>query len=86
MYIVSPIYKVGFKDLNFFMPSRGIIGKILKILIFIYKIDNTIEMTKYYNYGFLSGLKTKGIQKILYVHFWQTLLLYQGLSFWQTSN
>ncbi len=46
-YIVSPIRKVGFKDLDLLIPSRGAVGKILKTMIFVDKIDNTIEMAKH---------------------------------------
>ena len=41
-YIVSPIRKTGFQDLDFLLPSWGAIGKILKTIIFMDKIDDTI--------------------------------------------
>ena len=37
-YIVSPIRKTGFKDLNFLIPSRSAVGKIPKTMIFVDKI------------------------------------------------
>lgn len=45
-YIISSIRKTRFKDLDFHIPSRGAIGKIPKTIIFIDKIDNTIQMVK----------------------------------------
>lgn len=47
MYIVSLIRKASFKNLDFFIPNRGAIGKIPKTMIFIDKIDNAIEMAKH---------------------------------------
>ena len=47
MYIVCPIRKTGFKDLDFFIPNGGIIGKILKTMIFVDKINNAIQMAKH---------------------------------------
>lgn len=46
-YIVSPIRKIRFKDLDFFIPSGDVIDEILKIIIFIDKIDNAIQIAKY---------------------------------------
>ena len=46
-YIVSLIYKTGFKDLDFLIPSGGVVGKIQKIMIFVDKIDAVIQMTKH---------------------------------------
>ena len=42
MYIVSLIHKNKFKDLDFFILSKDVIGKIPKIIIFVDKIDNAI--------------------------------------------
>ncbi len=44
--IVSPIYKTRFEDLDFLIPSEGAIGKIPKIIIFVKKIDDAIQMAK----------------------------------------
>lgn len=41
-YIVIPICKGGFNDLDFFIPDGGAIGKIPKTIIFVDKIDNAI--------------------------------------------
>lgn len=41
-YIIGSIYKTGFKDLDFFLPNKGAISKILKIMIFVDKINNAI--------------------------------------------
>ncbi len=46
-YIMSPIRKLGYEDLAFLVSSERAIGKILKIIIFIDLIDNTIKMSKY---------------------------------------
>ncbi len=46
-YIVSPIRKTGFKDLNFLIPSGGAVGEIPKIMIFVDKIDDAIQMAKH---------------------------------------
>lgn len=40
-YIVSRIYKTGFKDFDFLIPSRGAVGEIPKTMIFVDKIDDT---------------------------------------------
>lgn len=42
MYIISPIHKTEFKDLDFLIPSGDIIGKIPKTIIFMDKIDDAI--------------------------------------------
>lgn len=47
MYIVSPISKIRFQDLNFLILSRGAIGKIPKIIIFVDEINDAIQMAKY---------------------------------------
>lgn len=47
IYIGSPIYKTGFQDLDFLILSRGAIGKILKTMIFMDKIDDNIQIVKY---------------------------------------
>lgn len=44
---MNPIYKNGFKDLDFLITDGDVINKIPKIKIFIDKIDNTIYMAKY---------------------------------------
>ena len=44
---MSLICKFGFKDLNFFIPNRGTVCKVPKIMIFMDKIDNAILMAKY---------------------------------------
>ncbi len=41
-YIVSPIRKTGFKDLDFLILSGATISEILKIMIFVDKIDDAI--------------------------------------------
>ncbi len=46
-YIVSPIHRNGFKDLDFLIPSRGAVGKIPKTIIFMNKIDDAIQMIKH---------------------------------------
>lgn len=46
-YIVSPIHKSKFKDLNFFISSKDIVNKIPKIMIFVNKINNNLEIAKY---------------------------------------
>ncbi len=47
VYIMSSIYKPGYEDLAFLVPSGGAIGKILKTMIFVDLIDNAIKMAKY---------------------------------------
>lgn len=42
IYIVSPICKSGFKDLDFLILNGKAITKLLKTIIFMDKIDNTI--------------------------------------------
>lgn len=42
MYIVISIRKTEFKDLNFVISNGDAINKILKIIIFMDKIDNAI--------------------------------------------
>lgn len=46
-YIVSPIRKIGFKNLDFLISSEAAIGKIPNIMIFVNKIDIIILITKY---------------------------------------
>lgn len=46
-YIASPIHKSKFKDLNFFISSKSIVNKIPKIMIFVNKINNNLEIAKY---------------------------------------
>ena len=41
------IYKSGFKYFEFFLLSKSTIGKILKIVIFMNKINNVFKMVKY---------------------------------------
>lgn len=47
MYIVNPIHKIEFKDLDFFISNRGALGKIPKIIIFVDKINNAVQIAKY---------------------------------------
>ncbi len=47
MYIVSPIRKTGFKNLDFVIPNGSAVGKIPKIMIFVHKIDDIIQMVKH---------------------------------------
>lgn len=42
IYIVSSIFKTGFKDLDFLILSEGAIGKILKTLIFVDNKNNVV--------------------------------------------
>ena len=42
IYIVSLIRKIGFKDLDFLLPSGGTIDEIPKTMIFVDKINNVI--------------------------------------------
>lgn len=44
---MSLIYKSEYKDLIFLVPSERTISKILKIIILINLIDDTIKITKY---------------------------------------
>lgn len=46
-YIVSLIRKTRLKDLDFFIPSKDTSDKILKTMIFMEKIIDAIQMTKY---------------------------------------
>lgn len=46
-YMVALIWKVGFKDLVFVIPSTSTISDISKTMIFVDSIDETIEMVKY---------------------------------------
>lgn len=46
-YIVSPIRKPGFKDLDFLVPSGGAIGNIPKTMIFVDSIDEAEKMAKH---------------------------------------
>ncbi len=46
-YIVSLIRKTRFKDLDFFILSRGTVSEIPKTIIFVDKIDNAIQMAKH---------------------------------------
>ncbi len=46
-YIVSPIRKTGFKDLDFLIPSGDAVGKISKTIIFVDKKDDTIQIAKH---------------------------------------
>ena len=47
IYIISLIHKTGFKDLDFFLLNGSAIGKILKTMIFVDKIDNAIQIAKH---------------------------------------
>lgn len=64
-YIVSLIRKSEFKDLDFFLLCGVAIGKILMIIIFMDKINNTIQMVKYLRLNFLSVFREKNVQTIL---------------------
>ena len=46
-YIVSPIRKSEFKDLDFLVPSGGAIGNISKTMIFVDSIDEAEKMAKH---------------------------------------
>ena len=46
-YIVSPIRKTRFKNLDFFISSESAVSKILKTIVFVDKIDDAIQMAKY---------------------------------------
>lgn len=46
-YIVNLIHKIRLKDLDFFMLSGNAIGKILKTIIIVNKINNAIQMIKH---------------------------------------
>ena len=46
-YIISPICKNRFRDVNFFIPCESAIGKLSKRMIFVDKIDNVIQIAKY---------------------------------------
>lgn len=56
---MSPIYKAGFKDLDFLIPSGGAINKIPKITIFVDKIDDVIEMAKYLQSRFFKRIQNE---------------------------
>lgn len=47
IYIVNSIRKIVFKDLEFLLLSRDVIGKILKTRIFVNKIGITIQIAKH---------------------------------------
>lgn len=66
-YIISLIHKTGFKDFDFFLPSKNTIDKIPKIMIFIDKIDNTIKITKHLHSKFFERIqKKKYLNHIIY--------------------
>lgn len=44
---MSFICKSKFQDLGFIIPEKDTIDKILKTIIFVDKIDNTISIAKY---------------------------------------
>ena len=46
-YIVSQIHKPGYEDLAFFVLSKGAIGEIPKIMIFVDLTNYAIKMAKY---------------------------------------
>ena len=81
MYIISLIHKTGFKDLDFFIPNEGIVGKILKIIIFVDKIYDAIQIANTYNQSFLSVSREKSIQTILYIYLRQILPPHQRRGF-----
>ncbi len=59
-YIMSPIRKPGYEDLAFLVPSRGAIGEIPKIMIFVDLIDNAIKMAKYLRSRLLESIRNDG--------------------------
>ncbi len=46
-YIVSPIRKAGFKNLDFLIPSGGAVSEIPKTMIFVDKMNEAIKMAKH---------------------------------------
>ncbi len=46
-YMVCPIRKSGFRDLAFLVPKYGPISEIPKMMIFVDKIEDVIEMERY---------------------------------------
>lgn len=65
---MSSIHKVSYKKLDFFILSRDAIDKIIKIIIFIDKIDDTIEIVKYLRSQFFERIKNKKYLKdIIYI-------------------
>lgn len=52
-------YKSKFKNLDFLISIGGTVGKILKIITFMDKIDNAIVMAKYLYLRFLKNIKKK---------------------------
>lgn len=47
MYIVCLIWKQGFWDLPFFEPKNYLIGLVLMIMVFVYKIEDAIRLERY---------------------------------------
>lgn len=56
-YIVIPICRSGFKDLDFLILNGSAISKILTIIMFVDKIDNTIAIAKYLRLRLLERIK-----------------------------
>ena len=46
-YMVCSIQKSDFQDLAFLIPKDGLISKILKIIVFVNKIEDAITVEKY---------------------------------------
>lgn len=46
-YMVYPIQKLGFWNLVFLILKDGLVGLILKIMIFVNKIEDTIRLKRY---------------------------------------
>ena len=46
-YMVYLIQKLGFQELAFFVPKDGPVGLILKIMVFVNKIEDAIRLEKY---------------------------------------
>lgn len=68
MYIVSLLRKIRFKDLDFLISSGGTVGKIPKIIIFMDKINNTIQMAKYLRSRFSEHIwRKKHPNQIIYI-------------------
>ncbi len=59
-YIVSPIRKTSFKDLDFLILSRGAVSKIPKTMIFMDKIDDTIQIVKHLWSRLLEYIRREG--------------------------
>lgn len=65
-YIVSPICKSRFKDLNFFIPSKSVVDKIPKIMIFVNEINNNLKIAKYLCPRLLEHILERRASKLYY--------------------